>query len=119
MWNKIRTRLFGPKSKFKLGDSVEIEDGGSLMVVIEVITNSHLKEPILNCKWYDEHTKSDRTNLFSESKLKPFDWHKANRRTDWVVNKFGKIQVALERNISEMTNSNNSQTELHHLNDAT
>jgi uncharacterized protein YodC (DUF2158 family) len=29
----------------------------------------------LNCKWFDNETKSNRTNLFKEEQLVPFDWH--------------------------------------------
>jgi uncharacterized protein YodC (DUF2158 family) len=117
MWEKIRAWIFGPKPNFKPGDSVELKDGGCLMVVIEVITNNHLKEPIINCKWYDHHTKENRTNLFGESKLKRFDWHKANL-SDVGINKWGKVQGAINHNHTNSASEPNLQLKSHQLNEA-
>jgi uncharacterized protein YodC (DUF2158 family) len=92
MWERIKKAIFGPKSRFKRGDAVELKDGSDLMVVIEVITSRHLQQPIINCKWYESSTKITRTNLFDESKLKLFNWHMAKNTGDLVVNKWGKVQ---------------------------
>jgi uncharacterized protein YodC (DUF2158 family) len=72
-FNIIR-KLFGQKSKFRPGDQVQLDAGGPLMIVLQVETNPKTIEAIVHCKWYDNETKSTRTNLFYESQLKPFDW---------------------------------------------
>jgi uncharacterized protein YodC (DUF2158 family) len=74
---KLRIRLFGPVAHFKRGDTVQLEEGGYLLNVIEVITDRGLPEPIINCKWYEPETKAIRTNIFRESRLRHFNWYAA------------------------------------------
>lgn len=73
--DEIRKRLFGPKSKFNVGDSVQLLEGGPLMVVTEVFSARDMTQPLIDCKWFDSETKTTRTNLFSEKDLKAFDWN--------------------------------------------
>lgn len=79
--SKLKLRLFGPTSSYKVGDSVQLKDGGGMMMVIEVIEKRGLDQPLLYCQWYEEDTKATRQNLFRENMLTPFDWHQANRDT--------------------------------------
>jgi uncharacterized protein YodC (DUF2158 family) len=71
----LKSRLTGPLSRFNVGDSVQLKDGGPLMVVIEVFTSRKMPEPLIHCKWYESETKETRTNIFHESALKLFDWY--------------------------------------------
>lgn len=74
----LRLKIFGPRSKFKVRDTVQLKQGKYLMVVIEVINKRGMKRTLLNCQWYEPDTKQNRTNLFSEVDLIPFDWYRAN-----------------------------------------
>jgi uncharacterized protein YodC (DUF2158 family) len=74
---QVRTWLFGHKSEFKKGDSVQLQEGGELMLVIDVYTNRNLSGPLVECRWYEPATKEIRTQIFQESRLKFFDWHHA------------------------------------------
>jgi uncharacterized protein YodC (DUF2158 family) len=118
MWERIRKAIFGPRSRFKRGDAVELKDGSDLMVVTEVITNKHLHEPIINCKWYESSTKVTRTNLFDESKLKLFNWHQAKNTGDVVVNRWGKVQDALSANFASKRTQPSLSENSHQLNQA-
>ncbi|MBL7859653.1 MAG: hypothetical protein JNJ65_00730 [Cyclobacteriaceae bacterium] len=69
----------GPPSQFKVQDAVQLKEGsGELMIIIEVINERGMKEPLLYCHW-TENGKINRTNLFHEHKLEFFDWNKANK----------------------------------------
>jgi uncharacterized protein YodC (DUF2158 family) len=118
MWERIRKAIFGPRSRFKRGDAVELNDGSDLMVVTEVITNKHLQEPVINCKWYESSTKVTRTNLFNESKLKRFNWHQTRSTGDLVVNKLGKVQEVLKSNFSSKQTGPSLSQNSHQLNEA-
>lgn len=85
-FSRLKLRLFGPKSSYKIGDSVQLKEGGEMMMVIEVIEKRGLDQPLLYCEWYEGDTKSTRQNLFREDTLIPFDWHQANRDTCKVIN---------------------------------
>lgn len=79
-FNQVRNLLdevFGPSSKFKMGDSVELLQGGELMVVIEIIPAREGKEPLIRCQWIDARTKCTRKELFPEGEIKLIDWYKA------------------------------------------
>jgi uncharacterized protein YodC (DUF2158 family) len=67
--------LLKPNSRFKTGDHVQSFKGGPLMIVqwIKVDKKNHVT--IVSCKWFDNETKSNRTNIFVEEDLTPFDWH--------------------------------------------
>jgi uncharacterized protein YodC (DUF2158 family) len=71
----IYRRLTGPKTKFRPGDYVQPYKGGPLMIVERVETNRQTQTIMLNCKWFDNETKSTQFHLFSESQLMPFDWY--------------------------------------------
>lgn len=77
--SKLRLRLFGPRSKYKVGDRVQLINGKYLMVVIEVINKRGMNRSLSYCQWYEPDTKQNRTNLFPEEDLIPFDWTNANR----------------------------------------
>ena len=72
---KLLFTLFGPTSKFNIGDTVQPIHSDQLMVVIEIIKERDLEVPIVQCQWYDAKSKSDRKDLFSEKDLIPFDWY--------------------------------------------
>lgn len=74
---KIRTWLFGPPSRFNVGDSVQLLEGGDLMVVIQVHSTRGMKRPLVECKWQESSTRDVRTQLFPEDRLKLFDWYNA------------------------------------------
>lgn len=76
---KIALWLFGPPSKFKVGDSVQLKSGDHLMIVIEVLKKRGMKQPLIHCTWYESHTKQNRCNLFLENHLIFFDWDSANK----------------------------------------
>jgi len=67
-------RLFGPRPKFKKGDSVQSTSGTELMVVqwVKILDKTRI---MYFCKWYDPATKSTRTNMFKEDQLRQFDWY--------------------------------------------
>ncbi len=67
--------LFGPTPKFKVGDSVEVVEGGPLMVVTKIVSTSGVEAPLVNCQWVDAETKSIEVKLFSEKGLKLVDWY--------------------------------------------
>ncbi len=70
---KILFKLFGPTSKFNVGDSVELMQGGHLMVVIDIVPEPDMEEPLVHCEWCE----SEKTikKLFSEKDLKLIDWN--------------------------------------------
>jgi uncharacterized protein YodC (DUF2158 family) len=74
--NELFQKLFGPKPKFKRGDSVQSVSGNDLMVVqwAKVLGKSLI---MYHCKWYDAKAKSTRTNIFREDQLKQFDWYRS------------------------------------------
>ena len=77
-WGKLKEKLFGCASKFKVGDSVQLEAGSDeLMVITEIYTSRDLTEPLISCSWSVKGKSETRTCLFPESKLKRFDWTKA------------------------------------------
>jgi uncharacterized protein YodC (DUF2158 family) len=71
--SKWRVHLFGPVSRYKIGDRVQLTEGGNFMLVTEVIALPKMKEPLIQCKWYDPETHETKTNIISESKLRFFD----------------------------------------------
>jgi len=73
---KLLDQVFGPSSKFKVGDSVEILRGGELMVVVEVLATRESKGPRMLCQWVDSKTKRPMKELFSEDEIKLIDWYK-------------------------------------------
>jgi uncharacterized protein YodC (DUF2158 family) len=74
---RIKKGLFGPPSKFKVGDTVQLKNGGYLMVVVEVCSYRNMKQCLLYCQWYESDFHRTRWNLFRESSLMPFDWYTA------------------------------------------
>jgi uncharacterized protein YodC (DUF2158 family) len=80
MWKRLQNLLFKSNSRFNQGDAVELVEGGDLMVVEKIITGSKLREPMVMCKWYDSSTRTNRKNIFNESKLRLIDWHGASDR---------------------------------------
>lgn len=70
-------RLTKPQSRYKAGDHVQSCSGGPLMIVQWVKIDKQNNVTIVNCKWFDNATKSNRTNIFVEDDLMPFDWHNA------------------------------------------
>jgi uncharacterized protein YodC (DUF2158 family) len=70
---KILFELFGPTSKFSVGDSVELVQGSLLMVVIDIVPDSDTYEPLVHCEW-SESEKNFR-KFFSEKDLKLIDWY--------------------------------------------
>ena len=76
--NRIRellSELFGPTSKFRVGDGVELLEGGNIMLVVEVISEPGMPEPIIYCQWYESKTKSTKTKFLPEKDLKQINWY--------------------------------------------
>jgi uncharacterized protein YodC (DUF2158 family) len=76
----LRIYLFGPISKYKVGQSVELKSGSQLMIVVEVFSKREMTQPLVRCKWYDRKSDSTHTNLFLEDTLQHFDWYGHNNR---------------------------------------
>lgn len=78
--SEILSKFFGPRPKFKKGDSVQCISGDEhdLMVIqwVRVLKKSVV---MYSCKWYDAKAKSTRTNIFREDQLKQFDWYHPER----------------------------------------
>lgn len=70
---KIRCHIFGPRSRFKPGDAVQLQEGEQLMVVTRIYTSRKMSQPIIECHWSEGSTR--RMNMFVERALKPFDWY--------------------------------------------
>ena len=78
--HKLKKWVTRSKPKFKLGDCVQLTDGGyDPMIVINVYDSLELNHVLIECKWFDTQSKSTRTNLFLQEQLAPFDWHGAYR----------------------------------------
>ena len=76
---RFRNWLFAPKSKFKVGDTVQVHDGDhNIMYVVEICSEEKMKEPLIYCQW-DDAEMGTRRNLFPERNLEPFDWDYAYR----------------------------------------
>ncbi len=81
VFRKIRRWLFAPKSKFHVGECVQIAGNGDyLMTVIEICTEPRMKEPFGYTVNGLRSKTGLRRNLFPESKLEPFDWYYAYRK---------------------------------------
>jgi uncharacterized protein YodC (DUF2158 family) len=65
--------MFGPVSKFKIGDRVQLVSGGGFMLVTEIIAFPKMREPLIQCKWYDPDTRLTRTHIFAERKIRFFE----------------------------------------------
>lgn len=55
-------------------------NGEGFMLVTEIIAFPGMKEPLLQCKWYDPETRETKTSIFSENKITFFE-SKTPRRT--------------------------------------
>ncbi len=65
--------------RFKVGDHVQRNEGGPLMIIISVKGDEDQGEKLmLCCKWFDSNAGKVVTNVFHEDDVKPFDWYKAN-----------------------------------------
>lgn len=65
--------MIGRKARFKVGDSVQLLNGGPLMVVKRVYRGRKMNEPLLECQWNEG--KTIRKSLFRDDQLKMFDWY--------------------------------------------
>ena len=75
LWCQIKARLYGPASHFHVEDSVQLIHGNYLMVVIRILSNRKMPEPLIECQWYDPESQSVKVDLFPERNLRAFDWH--------------------------------------------
>jgi uncharacterized protein YodC (DUF2158 family) len=92
LFRRWRILLFGPLSKFKIGDRVQLVEGEGFMLVTEVIAFPGMKEPLLQCKWYDPESRETKTSIFSESKISFFEG-KPPRKTRIRSNVVGLINA--------------------------
>ncbi|MGE0773008.1 MAG: hypothetical protein AB7K37_14945 [Cyclobacteriaceae bacterium] len=83
-WRWLVGRLTTSRCKYQVGDSVQLRSRGNehLMIVIEVMGNHKMEEPLVHCQWYESETRETRKNIFPESALMPFDWVEASRRRE-------------------------------------
>lgn len=77
---KLLFSLFGPSAKFEIGDSVELLEGGQLMVVTKISKEPGAEYPCIHCQWTDSGTNEIRTKIFSERELQIIDWY----RVKWL-----------------------------------
>lgn len=70
--------LFGPKSKFRVNDSVQLRDGDNNIMVVTEIDAKFRKDPVISCKWIDPVSGLTK-GTFLEDQLEPFDWERAYR----------------------------------------
>lgn len=75
-FRKLLLQLFGPTSKFQVGDSVEIKQGGQLMVIVAIIPNNETTGPVIQCRYFNPLTKEIEVRFFNEGDLKPINWYK-------------------------------------------
>lgn len=59
--------------KFKVGDSVQLNEGGPLMIVTAIHCSWKMPRPLIDCMWSKDNVR--RSNLFLETNLKAFDWY--------------------------------------------
>jgi len=81
-FSKLKIALFGPASNYKVGDAVQLREGGEMMIIVEVIRKRGMDQPLLYCQWSDPDNRATRHNLFREESLVHFDWHKASQEID-------------------------------------
>lgn len=75
MIGKVRDLAYRTKSRFHVGDMVQLKDGtGYPMLVTEVQKTPRMAENLLYCRWFDRKTQETRFNFFPESRVEPFDW---------------------------------------------
>lgn len=73
--------VFGPSSRFNIGDSVQkIHGDQELMVVVEIEKVMNNKDTLVRCKYYDAEEKTDKTVFLLEKELEPFDWYHPKKR---------------------------------------
>jgi uncharacterized protein YodC (DUF2158 family) len=72
---RIVNKIFVSRSFFVSGQSVQLKNGGELMVVQRIHFNKKMHEPFIECKWFDRTSQSTKTNIFPEKDLKNFDWY--------------------------------------------
>ena len=73
--------VFGPSSRFNVGDSVQpIHGEQELMVVVEIKKEQNAQEPLVRCQWYDSDEKKNKVVVFPENQLEPFDWYHPKKR---------------------------------------
>lgn len=70
---KLILRVFGPASKFRVGDWVEVVDGGHLMFVTQISAKRGPDEPLIHCDWYESESNKVERRLFSEEELRLAD----------------------------------------------
>jgi uncharacterized protein YodC (DUF2158 family) len=81
MIKNLLLTFFGPSSKFNVGDSVQPVRGNQELMVVTGFKREHKsKEPLVRCQWYDIEEKKEKTMVFEEKELEPFDWHNPKRR---------------------------------------
>lgn len=68
---RLLAELFGPTSRFRVGDSVELLQGKQIMVVIEIVSESGAENPHILCQWLERETNRPRTGIFREFELRP------------------------------------------------
>jgi uncharacterized protein YodC (DUF2158 family) len=66
--------VIGPKPKFKIGDSVQLIGNDHLLVIQKIDLNIRERSLVYTCQWFDQETKTSRTNIFEEHQLKLYDW---------------------------------------------
>lgn len=75
--------VFGPTSRYHIGDSVQTIHGDQeLMVVVGIKTERNSKESIIQCQLFDSTEKRNKEVVFSENELEPFDWYHPKKRME-------------------------------------
>lgn len=70
---RFLTNLFGPNSKFNIGEGVELKEGNQIMVIVK-ITSGPTMEPVIHCECVEAGANTKVVKTFNESDLRPIDW---------------------------------------------
>jgi uncharacterized protein YodC (DUF2158 family) len=70
---RFLNHLFGPNSKFSIGEGVELKEGSQIMVIVK-ISSGPAMEPVIHCECVEPGCSAKVEKMFYESDLRPVDW---------------------------------------------
>jgi uncharacterized protein YodC (DUF2158 family) len=78
----IRQQICGTQSAFRTGEAVVLTDGNqipsdTMMVITRIFATRKSRTTMIECSWTEGDPSSTKKSVFSENKLKPFDWNSA------------------------------------------
>lgn len=82
MLKRLLQSVFGPTSRYVVGDSVQpVRGDRELMVVSKVLVGRDMN-PRVVCRWVDSKSEQNREALFEENEIQPFDWYTPMKRNE-------------------------------------